>query len=110
MANVQGPEFCGLISPKPGAATDADLSRFSDWRNVQDLWLNRSPMTDAGLVNLRSARHLSQVHLAGTSITDEGLRHLEGATTSIRWICRTRRLPTPDSSICATWSPSFTWI
>lgn len=71
-------EFPGLISPTGGRATDPDLKRFSEWQDVGVVWLNRSPVTDAGLEFLQHAANLSKVHLAHTSITDDGLRFFKG--------------------------------
>ena len=72
MAKVKG----RLISPRVGPATDIDLARFTDWSDVEDLWLNRSHITDAGLTHLKKAPKLSHLDLAQTPITDDGLIHL----------------------------------
>jgi internalin A len=60
-----------------GIADDAILRRLAELDNLRSLSLNRSEVTDAGLVQLGRLRKLTKLELAGTKVTDAGLARLK---------------------------------
>jgi len=70
---------------------NGDLAAIGRHLHLQTLWLTKTGVTDAGLVDLRSLRQLRVLGLARTGITDAGLKHL-AAIKSLReiWIYPTK--------------------
>jgi Leucine-rich repeat (LRR) protein len=64
-----------------GRANDAVLAQLYRCPRVQKLRLEKSDVTDAGLVYLEGMAHLRRLHLTGTAIHDRGLRHLTALAT-----------------------------
>lgn len=60
--------------------TDAGLVHVGRLRNLRVLFLDRTPITDAGLSHLRGLNRLVFLSLDGTKITDKGLAHIENLT------------------------------
>ncbi len=60
------------------AASEGPIGAFADMfaPNVDDVFAEDKPLTDADLVNLRGLKHLDRLVLSGTKITDAGLEHL----------------------------------
>ena len=52
---------------------------------LRDLKLNRTRITDAGLVRLKTLKQLKRLEISSTDITDAGLSHLK-ALTELRWL------------------------
>ena len=61
-------------------ATNNSLRVLSDLDNLQSLGLNRTQVTDAGLVHLKAMTNLQRLGLDNTKVTDAGLMHLKGMT------------------------------
>jgi serine/threonine protein kinase/Leucine-rich repeat (LRR) protein len=55
---------------------DALLAKCAGCKHLQYAHLNRSKVTDAGLVHVKQAQFLTSLELADTAITDAGLKHL----------------------------------
>ena len=60
--------------------TDAGLVHLAGLTNLQTLSLRDTPVTDAGLVHLAGLTNLEHLNLDNTQITDAGLVHLAGLT------------------------------
>jgi beta-lactamase regulating signal transducer with metallopeptidase domain len=63
-----------LVDPK---VTDAWLRRLKDQRNLQDVCLFHTQITDAGLAHLQGLTELRTLGLTNTRITDAGLKYLK---------------------------------
>src|SRR5262245_52503839 len=61
-------------------ATDDLLSVLPALPELREVCLNRSPISDAGLVHLRQVEGLEELYLWATPISDAGLAHLEAVT------------------------------
>ena len=53
--------------------------------DVRSVYLDNTPVTDAGLEHLRGLRQLQVLDLDNTQVTDAGLEHLRGLT-QLRWL------------------------
>ena len=56
--------------------SSSQLVHLSALSNLRTLYLDRTPVTDAGLGALTGLRKLRELHLAQTRVTDAGLRHV----------------------------------
>jgi Leucine-rich repeat (LRR) protein len=61
-------------------ATFSQLSQLDLSGDPIDDVYNENPLTDEGLVGLKSLPHLTHLNLEGTKITDDGLKHLAPLT------------------------------
>ena len=77
-ASVQYDRRVDSDSPFPTSLPDGPIGAFADMfaPNVDDVFAEDKPLTDADLVNLRGLKHLDRLVLSGTKITDAGLEHL----------------------------------
>jgi serine/threonine protein kinase/Leucine-rich repeat (LRR) protein len=66
--------------------TDAGLANLTD---LNVLFLNNTPVTDAGLVHLKELTGLTELSLNNTAVGDEGLKHLH-ALTNLRVVYITK--------------------
>lgn len=58
--------------------TDAGLAFLSGLTKLKHLTLRKSKVTDAGLIHLKALTNLEQLHLGETDCGDAGLKHLRG--------------------------------
>ncbi|MEK6235675.1 MAG: hypothetical protein N2C14_13280, partial [Planctomycetales bacterium] len=56
--------------------SDADLVHLREFRQLQELRLDRAQVSDAGLAHFHELKQLQRLSLAGTQISDAGLAHL----------------------------------
>jgi len=77
-ASVQYDRRVDNDSSLPTSVPDGPIGAFADMfaSNVDDVFAEDKPLTDADLVNLRGLKHLDRLVLSGTKITDAGLEHL----------------------------------
>jgi Leucine-rich repeat (LRR) protein len=61
--------------------TDAGLMHLKGLTNLQTLRLGGTNITDAGLVNLKELTNLTSLNLYNTKVTDAGLLHLKGLSS-----------------------------
>ncbi len=61
---------------------DADLRHVGQCNGLRELYLNRTPISDAGLEDIRGLAELRVLHMGDTGITDEGL-HYVGALSNL---------------------------
>lgn len=61
-------------------STDRDISEYMHLRDVSELSLADTQITDAGLVQLQQFRNLRSLDLSNTNITDTGLEELKKLT------------------------------
>jgi serine/threonine protein kinase len=83
--NVNNPEPlpCPLLSAAFNgcpALTDDSLARFRHCFRLENLALNATRITDAGLEHLASLSTLRDLSLSGTIVSDAGLKHLAALT------------------------------
>jgi hypothetical protein len=72
----------GMVHRK-GPARDSELALLLPFHRLRDLSLEKSAVSDAGLVHLAGLKSLQRLSLRGTAITDAGLsslRDLSGLT------------------------------
>ncbi len=75
-------EFCG--EQWPADAKSIKCSRVSDLKGIgafkalEELYLWRTKVTDAGLKHLAGLKALQTLDLSDTKVTDAGLKHLAG--------------------------------
>jgi hypothetical protein len=69
---------------KPG---DDDLVHLKGFPNLEDLSLDGSPITDAGLEHLRTLKTLKRVSLGNTQVTQRGLDDLQEALPNATISC-----------------------
>jgi internalin A len=63
------------------SVTDADLRQLSALKNLRDLNLGWTEVSDAGLVHLKQLTRLESLYLEGCpNVTDSGIAHLAGLT------------------------------
>jgi hypothetical protein len=65
--------------------TDAGLEHLEEFTNLEELDLSSTPISDAGLVHLKPLSRLRCLQFTGSHITDDGLAHLSGLTQLI-WL------------------------
>lgn len=83
----------GSVGPRPTTAegitnltlydnwlTDAALREFADFKNVQDIQLDGSKISDSGLKTVGTFKQLRRLSLSNTRVTDAGLKELAGLT------------------------------
>jgi hypothetical protein len=63
-----------------GKLSDETFESLGEWTQLQDLGLEESGITDAGLAHLARLTQLRKLSLADTQVTDAGLEHLKGLT------------------------------
>ena len=57
-----------------------DLALLRELPGFQTLWLEQSPVSDAGLVHLKDMTRLTRLFLGGSKVKGPGLAHLKGLT------------------------------
>ncbi len=65
-----------LLADRPGV-TDAGLANLAGCRELRDVYLEKTPVTDAGMTHLKGL-DLAALGLAQTRVTDDGLAHFKG--------------------------------
>ena len=60
--------------------TDNGLAHLKDMSQIQNLLLRDTQITDVGMTHLKSLTNLKLIALGGTQITDDGLLCLRGAS------------------------------
>lgn len=65
------------------AAADSELEHLKELQ-LKELWMETSPITDAGLAHLEGMASLTHLGLKQTKVTDAGLTHLKGLKQLIR--------------------------
>ena len=77
-ASVQFDRRVDSDSPLPTSVSDGPFGAFADMfaPNVDDVFAEDQPLTDADLINLRGLKRLDRLVLSGTKITDAGLEQL----------------------------------
>ena len=68
------------LGPVPTELCDGDLACVAAFPGLRFVELQKSKITDAGLIHLQGLRNLEHLNLKDTAISDEGLRHLAGLT------------------------------
>jgi Leucine Rich repeat len=66
------------VSLRGPRVDDDTLRPIEGLGQVEELYLDNSGITDAGLARLRGLKHLKFLDLTGTQVTDAGLVHLAG--------------------------------
>jgi hypothetical protein len=61
-------------------ATDATLGHIGEFASLQSLHLDDTLVTDEGLTHLKRLNNLEELSLCGTQVTDMGLEHIKGLT------------------------------
>lgn len=56
--------------------SDSDMIHLRSFKDLQELGLSNSNITDAGLENVEELTNLQELYLSGTKVTDAGLMHL----------------------------------
>jgi internalin A len=75
--------------------TNEGLAPVANFARLKSLHLDGTSIGDAGLVHLRGLTNLTELYLAETKITDAGLANLAGLWGSCTSTCKGRRSPTP---------------
>ncbi len=66
--------YLSLLGTK---ASDPGVARFKDCKNLTWLSLNGTQVTDAGTAHVKDCENLIRLLLAGTKVTDAGLVHFQ---------------------------------
>ena len=60
-------------------ATDVELARFRDCKNLLEIWLSDTAVTDAGLAPFRDCKDLKVLKVKGTKVTAKGREDFHAA-------------------------------
>ncbi|MCH8047911.1 MAG: hypothetical protein IID44_29810 [Planctomycetes bacterium] len=85
LEHVKGPRQITELNIGGTKVTDAGLEHLKLLTNLTVLRLRRSKITGAGVKHLYGLRHLQSLDLRESAITDAGLEHLKGMF-QLRWI------------------------
>ncbi|MGA2496751.1 MAG: hypothetical protein ABSH20_03360, partial [Tepidisphaeraceae bacterium] len=71
--NLAGMKTLCLLDLSATPITDAGLANIKALPQVRQLWLNSTPITDAGLAHVAGLTRIEELHLASTGVTGGGL-------------------------------------
>ena len=74
-------ESLGLYDTQIG---DEDADELAQLDSLHSIYLDRAPITDAGIKKLVALPHLKEIGVAGTKVTDEGVNFLKQAKPDLR--------------------------
>lgn len=79
MKEIQVFERVIEVKLRATSVTDAQIAQvhWAGLRNLEDLYLSLTPVTDAGLIHLTGLKHIRRLHLYGTRVTDDGIKKLQ---------------------------------
>ncbi len=89
------------LGPVPTELCDGDLACVAAFPGLRFVELQKSKITDAGLIHLQGLRNLEHLNLKDTAISDEGLRHLAGLTGLKQLDLERTRIRGPGLAHCA---------
>lgn len=65
--------------------SDSDMPEIAKFDKIEMLWLISIPMSDRGIVYLKTMSHVSDLNLTGTKISDAAMRDI-GQMTQLTWL------------------------